>query len=248
MIKILNFLRKKNKKNVNFLEKELIIDERIIKDLVDFTGLNKEYILKHLNRENNCTYSWEYNIRNPKNDSELEWFYITSEKYLFANIIHNNWELIDMIHGPKILDYGGGAGVDTFYLAKKGLCVHYFDISIIQREFVRFMKNKYSINNVKVIEPFFESKFDTINCIKKTYDSILVRSLLEHIPYYEKLIKHLILKLNSGGTLYEASKFGPSNKDPMHIHETQPLEKIIKDAGLELIYNKGVHKCWKKIN
>jgi 2-polyprenyl-3-methyl-5-hydroxy-6-metoxy-1,4-benzoquinol methylase len=230
----------------NIMKVYHLVNEQIVEDLVDFSGLSREYILKHFNGKNNFTHSYEYKMRNPKNDLELEWFYITSEKYLFANAFHENWKLIDMVQGNKILDYGGGAGVDTFYLAKKGCNVHYFDISIIQREFVKFRTKKHSIENITVIEPYCKSNFDSINCISETYDGILVRNILEHVPYYVNLVKHLLSKLNSGGVFYEASNFGPTQKDPMHLNEIIPLEIIFKECGLELIFQEGIHKCWKK--
>lgn len=239
-------MRKRNKKSDKTSKAVSTIDEQLIQDLIDFTGLYRDYISEHLNRLGNHTYAHEYKVRNPKNNSELDWFYITSEKYLFANIIHKPWELIDMVRGKKILDYGGGAGIDAFYLTNIGYNVHYFDISIIQREFVKFRKNKYKLDNLTIIEPFFNSKFDPINCITETYDGILVRSLLEHVPYYSKLVKHLVSKLNKHGILYEASKFGNSEKDPMHISEKESLEEILKNLGMKLLYQEGVHKCWEK--
>jgi hypothetical protein len=32
----------------------------------------------------------------------------------------------------------------------------------------------------------------------------------------------------------------------MHLNEIIPLEIIIKECGLELIFQEGIHKCWKK--
>lgn len=242
----MRFIGKKSTKIDKTSEKKMIINDQLIQDLIDFSGLEKDYIMKHLRREGKCTYSYEYKTRNPINHSELEWFYITSEKYLFANIIHKPWKLIDKIRGNKILDYGGGSGTDSFYLLSKGYEVHYFDISIIQREFVRFRKNKYLMNHLTIIEPFFNSKFDPINCITETYDGIIMRSLLEHVPYYAKLVKHIISKLNEHGVLYEASPFGKSEKDPMHLSEKEPLDDILLSHGMELIYQEGVQRCWKK--
>ncbi len=246
-MRLIRLIRKRKRESDKTPKEELIIDEQLIQDLIDFTGLNRDYITKHLNRVENCTYVYEYKVRNPKNDSELDWFYVTSEKYLFANIVHKPWELIDMVRGEKILDYGGGAGTDTFYLTDKGYNVHYFDISITQREFVKFRKNKYKLDNLTIIEPFFNSKFDPINCITETYDGILVRSLLEHIPYYSKLVERLISKLNEHGIIYEASKFSKSEKDPMHISEKESLEEILKSHRMKLIYQKGIHRCWEKL-
>ena len=102
------------------------------------------------------------------------------------------------------------------------------------------------MNSLTIIEPFFNSKFDPINCTTETYNGIIIRSLLEHVPYYAKLIKHLISKLNENGVLYEASKFGKSEKDPMHLSEKKQLEKILKSYGMKLVYQEGVHRCWKE--
>ncbi|MEJ2568281.1 MAG: hypothetical protein P8Z50_05340 [candidate division WOR-3 bacterium] len=79
----MRLIRKRKRKSYKTPKEELIIEKQLIQDLIDFTGLNRDYISKHLNREGICTYAYEYEARNPKNVSELDWFYVTSEKYLF---------------------------------------------------------------------------------------------------------------------------------------------------------------------
>ena len=33
----------------------------------------------------------------------------------------------------------------------------------------------------------------------------------------------------------------------MHISEKESLEEILKNQGMKLIYQKGVHRCWEKL-
>ncbi|MBA7565136.1 hypothetical protein ES708_06811 [subsurface metagenome] len=73
----MRFIGKSSTKIDKTSEKKMIIGDQLIQDLIDFSGLEKDYIMKHLRREEKCTYSYEYKIRNPINHSELEWFYIT---------------------------------------------------------------------------------------------------------------------------------------------------------------------------
>ena len=223
------------------------IESDLLDDLMDFTGLSYSYIKKNINRNKKSNYVYEFKIRNPRDTCELDWFYVTSEKYLFANVAHNSWKLIDMVEGNEILDYGGGTGIDNFFLSKKGFEVDYFDISLVQREFVEFRCNKHGITNVNTIKSYYKNKFDPIGSIQKNYDGVLIRSVLEHVPYYPELAKHLANKIRVGGHLYEASPFGKSKKDPMHIEKKISIENIFEEEGLVLVYEESLHRIWEKV-
>ncbi len=237
-----NLFRKNTKEiNLNSLQKELL------EHFKNFSGLNDIYIKNHLLRNKGFRYEEEYNFRKPKSVDEIDWYYRTNEKYVFVNFIHQNWKYIDKITNGKILDYGAGSGIDTFYLAKKEGCeVHYFDISIVQQEFVKFVIKNEKIKNISVVSPYYNGKFDPINCIQEEYDGVLFRSLLEHIPYYDTLLEHVTKKVKKGGKIYEASKFGHSSKDPMHIAEKRPIGEIMSKNGFMLDFADNNHKIWIK--
>jgi len=222
------------------------VDEEMLKYLADFTGLHRNYIESCISRRPGYTYSDEFHTRLPKDNTELEWFYVTSEKYIFANIIHLPWVIIsEMLAGGSILDYGAGVGTDILPLARKGYDVYYFDINLMQREFVQFVCERESLT-VTFIRPYYKGRFDPIHCIQGKFNAIITRSLLEHVPYYQDLIEHLVSCLNPGGFLFEASKFGSTEKDPMHLEESKPISKIMEACGMKLVRNEYPHRCWQK--
>lgn len=236
------FQKKKEKEfALNSLQKKLL------EHFKRFSGLNDEYIKKHLWRKKGFRYKDEYNFRKPKKSDEIDWYYRTNEKYVFVNFIHTNWKHIEKITSGKILDYGAGSGIDTFYLAQKeGYEIDYFDVSVIQQEFVKFVIEVEKINNISIIKPYYNGKYNTINCIQGEYDGVLFRSLLEHVPYYDTLLEHITKKVKKGGKIYEASRFGKSNKDPMHIEEKKPINKIMSENGFTLDFEDNHHKIWIK--
>jgi 2-polyprenyl-3-methyl-5-hydroxy-6-metoxy-1,4-benzoquinol methylase len=222
------------------------VDEAMLNYVIDFTGLSRGYIESCIRRKPGYTYVDEFRMRSPKDDTELEWFYVTSEKYIFANIIHRPWTMIsEMLPAGSVLDYGAGVGTDILPLARKGYETHYFDINLVQREFVQFVCAREGLS-VTFIRPYFNGKFDPIHCIQGRFDAVITRSLLEHVPYYSDLINHLVSCLNPNGLFLEASKFGNVEKDPMHLEEGEPIPDIMEACGMKLIRDESPHRCWQK--
>ena len=241
-------LQKIKYKSIAEFENTLIPSQKIIFDnFRRYTKLEESYILSHLNRIKNYQHGDEYKFKKPKTIMQTEWYYRTSEKYIFSLLEHRPWKYIEKVKKGKILDYGGGIGIDSLWLSSKsGFIIDYFDINVIQSDFVKFMLKNQSINNIMVLSPFIANKFDPVNCICDNYDGILLRSVLEHIYYYDELLKHLISKINKGGYIYEASRFGVSKKDPMHIDEKIRVKDLLKSSGFEIIFQSGVHRIWKR--
>lgn len=222
------------------------VDERMLEYLADFTGLNATYIESCICRRPGYTHADEFGIRRPQDESELQWFYVTSEKNIFVNQIHRPWSMIsEMVSEGKVLDYGAGVGTDVLALARKGYETHYFDISLIQREFVEYVCEREGLS-VVFIRPYFEGKFDPVHCIQGRFDAIIVRSVLEHVPYYAELIEHLVSCLNHNGLFFEASRFGKSEKDPMHLEERRQVPAIMEACGMRLVRDEFPHRCWGK--
>ncbi len=222
------------------------VDEAMLSHMIDFTGLNRGYIESCVCRRPGYTYADEFLTRTPQDHAEIEWFYVTSEKYIFGNIIHRPWAMIsEMIVGGSVLDYGAGTGTDILSLARKGYEAYYFDINLVQREFVQFACEREGLS-VTFIRPYFKGKFDPIRCIQGTFDAIITRSVLEHVHYYSDLIKHLASCLNPDGLFFEASRFGESGKDPMHLEEDRPIPEIMAYCGMKLVRDEFPHRCWRK--
>lgn len=212
-----------------------------------YSNLSYQYLFRHINRTKGVRHADEYAFKNPKGTEELDWFYRTNEKYIFSLFTHEPWKYIGKIEPGKILDYGAGIGIDTLTLLKKeGYAVDFFDINILQSDFMRFLIHERQIDHVRVLSPFVEGRFDSIACIRDSYDGVLLRSVLEHVPYYDRILSHLAGKVVIGGRIYEASRFGKTKKDPMHIDEHTKITDVMNEHGFVLEFQEGVHHIWKK--
>lgn len=223
------------------------LQKKFLLNFQEYACLDESYLLKHANREKNFTHGQEYNRRKPDTEKQIDWFYRTNEKYIFSLLSHKTWKHLDKIRPGRILDYGGGIGIDSVALAEKhGYEIDFFDLNVIQSDFLRFYLAKNNINNVEILFPLYDFKFNPVKCITKNYDGILLRSVLEHIVYYNNLLYHLLKHVQTNGYVYEASPFGKSKKDPMHISENESVKKIFIKSGFKLIFEDGVHRIWNK--
>ena len=216
--------------------------EGIFDDLLDYTGLSYKELKKRLLREPITNFESEFRWRNPETERELSWFYRCSEGYFFGNAAHGYWSLLDEIQEGRVLDYGAGVGSCTIRLAKKGLYVDFVEIGRIQADFINFRAKKHSLSNVHEILPYNKNRFDPIEVIKQTYDAIITRDVLEHIPNYHLVVQHLINHLNTGGIIFENSPFSENSSEiDIHLKASIPLEEAMK--GMQKI-KEGV---WRKI-
>jgi hypothetical protein len=122
---------------VNFISDELVV----------FTGLDRDKINQHISREHYPYHSQEWNFWGPKGDQDIRWFYVANRSYLFSNAKHVLPEEVkrELKEGEVVLDFGGGCGSYSIEAVWSGCKVIYFDISIIQSEFVKFVADRHNL-------------------------------------------------------------------------------------------------------
>ncbi len=151
---------------------------------------------------------------------------------------------IDACHlkpGSKVLDVGGGWGAFNEYAGNKGIEVTSLTIADHSKEYIsQLIKNKHLPCHV-IKKNFLEFQPE------ERFDAVVVLGVIEHMPYYEKVIKQLEKILKPGGYAYfdgsaATSKYDfntfinryiyPGNHCMLSIHDF--LEEVQK-SDMELL-------------
>lgn len=206
------------------------IPDFVRNELIHFTGLSPNIIDLYLSRKGYPNFQEEWKFWKPDSDENIRWFYICSRGYLFANAIHilPNNILLDIPKGSKILDFGGGSGNFSFALCKHSCSVSYFEINTLQKEFVKFVSKKHSMD-LKVLE--HDSLFLPI--ISEKMDAIIALDVLEHIPNYQDYIYKFSECIKPGGSLYIFAPFGEGG-DVTHLSDKAGINNVLSNAGFVL--------------
>jgi 2-polyprenyl-3-methyl-5-hydroxy-6-metoxy-1,4-benzoquinol methylase len=237
-------------------------DENFIKlELAAFTGLSLETVQEYLDRKVYPCHRQEFPFWHPKNDADMRWFYAASRSYLFANAIHvlpvplarEILVGLEKIHSGRVLDFGGGTGNFSFTLAQRdfGCDVTYFDIGIIQCQFVRFVANRHSLN-IRVIQGQADYNWEFPHWNQVTHavhnglmGAILALDVLEHIPDYPKYIERMSGEwLQLGGRMYVRAPFGYG--DPTHLADSHNILRVMQDNNLYLEKTVSGVEIWVK--
>lgn len=203
----------------------------IKRNLIKFTGLPKQTIEKYIEREESLpNHIKEWNFWNPQTPEEINWNYVCSRTYLFNTARH---VLLDYVYNeikPEsiIFDFGGGCGYASIPLAKNKNCeIYYFDINLIQREFVRFIIEKYKLkihilDNNEYYMPILSKEIRV--------DYVFAFDVFEHIPDYPKYIKLLSKTMKIGAKIYIIAPF--DNLEPSHMLDMYGLDEVCRKNGL----------------
>jgi len=231
------------------LKKDLASDayRNVLADLVAFTGFSGDEVCFRAAKKLSCGFGargWfneEFDFFSPRTPEEYAWYYRCSQVYVFTNSRKRWWGIInhlDASHEP-ILDYGAGIGQNILELNYRG--IHncwFFEIGAIQSNFFQFRMKRHNFEP-QIIRPYYENKFDSINCIQDQYGAIVLQDILEHVPNYEKLLRHLCSKVRRDGIIIEHSPFATEQKlgglyPHMHLKDVVGLHKIMIKAGMKL--------------
>ena len=96
----------------------------VLNDLIGYTGLSHEQVMKRLRREGVYHYHAEHTFWNPKTTSELTWFYRHSVNYLFGLAWHPYEKIIAKRFQPTdgpVVELAPGVGQNGIYLASRGI-------------------------------------------------------------------------------------------------------------------------------
>jgi 2-polyprenyl-3-methyl-5-hydroxy-6-metoxy-1,4-benzoquinol methylase len=229
-----------------------------IQDLVAYTGLSFDEVCRRvaLKAGDRWHFTDEFAWENPGSPNELNWFYRACRGYLYGNASRPAWDALDFLvpaQDSPVLDYGGGIGQNSLRLAERGFDAWYFDISVLQADFVRFRAQARKLT-VNIILPVYNGRFNYLDPIGKGWRAIVLQDVLEHIPRYPLVLADLVGKLVPSGVIVEYSPFNgkPHGKkmpkrSPLHIAEATPLDKVMAELGMAKT-NLGVFPAtvWRK--
>ncbi len=141
--------------------------------------------------------------------------------------------LTSHIKNPSILEYGAGSAILTEYLIEKYPDYSYTvaDIPSNTLEFVKWKKSKFNyayniltIGNGKEGIP-----------IKKSYDLIICKNVLEHIPNPLEIVKSFIEHLSEGGVLVLDFFKGAGGENlQMALDQREDVKQVLKESLITL--------------
>jgi ubiquinone/menaquinone biosynthesis C-methylase UbiE len=171
----------------------------------------EQYLLHELQNPGSTVNSAWLTAGPPKDETEIESFYKSTESYLYDLIVaHATWErdlwrnnaLSSFIKlGCKsLLDYGAGIGRDSLFFASSGIKVTYYDMNEYLRKFAEDSANSKQIQLITTtnIESLSNGSFDSIYCTE----------VLEHVPNPLKELKRMRRLIKRGGYLLTTESFG----------------------------------------
>lgn len=203
--------------------------EFVKSELVGFTGLPRAAVDDYVARKKHPTHINEWMFWKPDTPKDIRWFYVASRAYLFANAVHRVLPKVkDRVRpGEQILDLGGGSGNSAFDLAQMGCEVQYFELNLLQREFVRHVVKKHELA-IQIIEPD-ENFLPQWRPRMVGADVALAIDVLEHIPDYRPYVKGLAEACMHGAAFYVAAPF--ASGEPAHLKDAHNLTLTLKKNG-----------------
>jgi 2-polyprenyl-3-methyl-5-hydroxy-6-metoxy-1,4-benzoquinol methylase len=217
----------------------------VVLDLIDYTGLARSQVEWLLRRKYESFRSeWHAFPEGLRTD---QWFYTSSRTYLFANAVHfahgTEAELVGQsVERPgPILDFGGGSGNLSLALAASGYDVDYFEISALQKDFVRFRLERYGLTDrVQVLD-----RWQPIR--RGNYGAVAAFDVLEHLPNLrETLVDDVVPSLLTTGFLIESSPFVRTSSNPMHHDDALGLEAFLAESGFQKVRDERAGRVWRR--
>lgn len=222
------------------------IVEFISDALAQFTGLSRKRIDQYISREHYPYHSQEWEFWKPRDEQDMLWFYQANRAYLFSNAKHVLPEEVrnELKRGEVVLDFGGGCGSYAVEAAWEGCEVIYFDISIIQAEFVRFLAGQHALP-IKVYRGDAQGNWILPPPgVEGWVDAVFALDVFEHIPQYPRYVKRLSEYMKTAGRMYVYAPFGVG--DPTHIQDNHGFQKVMNDNKLYHARKIGVVDVWEK--
>ena len=98
--------------------------------------------------------------------------------------------------GQRVLDVGGGWGAFNEYAGKQGIEVTSLTIADHSKTYIEQLIHEKNLPCHVLKKNFLEFKAD------KKFDAVVVLGVIEHMPYYDKVVKQLEAILKPGGYAY----------------------------------------------
>ena len=231
-----------------------IWDKELMIDLMEYYNLNHDDNLSYdetkcmikLGRRLFCDF-WERSPP-PKTEEEIMTFYKTApyDEFSLAYWHMHRWQrkfensVVANSFGD-VLDYGGGIGILSIKLAKKGLNVTYADVNGKNMEFARWIFKKRGCQ-IEVLDV----EKDEEKIWMKEYSTIVCLDVIEHVPHPKIVLEKIAGRLRDNGRLIisQLSCQGPDETAPMHFEIDFDAEKLLNSFG---VFKSEVHDwLWVK--
>ncbi len=185
--------------------------ECALSELSDYTKKERQILLKKMLAEVPVSESWKGINPNPKNEEEVNQFYMVTDAYIYELMAANHiiqtlysyYVLTQKLEDLKIstiLDYGAGAGTLSILFKKLGYNVTYADLPGETFEFAkwRFKKRNYEIPMIDLTRQEVQN-----------YDCIMCTEVFEHLVNPLKLLDEFsrILKRGQFLIISESCKY-----------------------------------------
>jgi len=222
----------------------VFFDKELFGYAIEFYNQYFGYIQHPINEEEALKYA-ELGVRinadlwkamMPMSEDKMNYFYAMTPLYFFHNIlrmmdgIHTELmhDFLDNYNDP-ILDFAGGSGGISLFLAKHGKKVTFYDGNVIQSAWMHWINKKLNLG-INVINNPKE--------ITGKFNFIIAKDIAEHVMNPQGLLEYLLsfLESNSAILFTETDIQGPDEFAPMHFKISKDNNKLLFD----LDYN---NKC-----
>lgn len=194
--------------------------------LIKYTGLPEETVDTMLARDKYPTQAEEWDFWKISDDAEIRLFYATARSFLFTNATHEFPNgLPPLPKKARILDFGGGVGTIALEFALRGRQVDYFDPSIVQREFVRWVAKTHNLP-VHIAAGLHPYDFQP----RGQYDLVCAVDVFEHIPGYKEYLRKIAAHMRMGATLFLEAPFGKTDCG-LHLKDRGNIATVLGDLG-----------------
>lgn len=123
------------------------------------------------------------------------------------------------LNGKYILDIACGCGYGTALLAEKNPDKEFIGVDI-DRSVISYAQKNYKAKNLRYICA------DAMNFCFQTklgdrhFDTIISIETIEHVPYPQKMVSHLLTQLNEHGIMIASVPTTPTvDGNPFHLHD-----------------------------
>jgi 2-polyprenyl-3-methyl-5-hydroxy-6-metoxy-1,4-benzoquinol methylase len=216
-----------------------------VEDVVAFTGTTKEQVRERMARGAvPLKEEWEaWEKQGPMTPDRIQAFYKQTTAYIYelgqwhlwnASKRKSDLALVEEMrtkYKPKrILDFGGGVGLNAFLLAHAGFDVTLADLDSVSLRFARFRAERHGVH-LKL----WSSDVEPAPPDEK-YDVILALDVLEHLPRAEldAVVDKLIRLKHAGTQVIISAPFGRTAAHPMHLDEDEHTRLQVRRLQTEL--------------
>ena len=199
---------------LSFLIEKLGFLPQWTKEVGDYFKLPPTEILKVFHQKNlKVANLWHKTKRNTI--AKVFSFYQETDYFIFRqSYFHRHKAYFDMAlpllikSKGRLCEYGGGIGPMTNWLIKLYPNWHY-TIADLNCPVLKFAKWRFKNQNQVDFKTITHTKLP----LTKTYDVILCKHVIEHVPDPLKVVKHLIDHLKPGGWLYIDFIYDPGREN-----------------------------------